>query len=95
MRGVSPEKIRLGELLGRVERSHQNGSEPVKELVLATGTTVEGDATAFYIAKHISHLPARVTRIAQGLPKGGELEYADESTLRYALEGRKEIDVRD
>ena len=96
MRGVGPESINLSDLLKRIERSHHDDEQTtVKELVLATGTTVEGDATAFYIAKHLSHLPARVTRIAQGMPKGGELEYADESTLRYALEGRKDIDVRE
>jgi len=95
MRGVSPDKIKLPDLLQRVEKSHSSDNASVTELVLATGTTVEGDATAFYIAKHLSHLPAKVTRIAQGLPKGGELEYADESTLRYALEGRKDIDVRE
>lgn len=73
----------------------QNGNggngQKINELVLATSSTVEGDATAFYIADNIAHLPIAVTRLAQGLPKGGELEYADEVTLRYAFEGRKSI----
>ena len=97
MKGLSPEKIKLKELFSRLELSHQGSTPPghtvqkVQELVLATSATVEGDATAFYIAENISHLPISVTRLAQGLPKGGELEYADEVTLRYAFEGRKSI----
>ncbi len=90
MKGLTPEKIKLKELFSRLEKSHQS-QEKVTELVLATSATVEGDATAYYIADNIGHLPISVTRLAQGLPKGGELEYADEVTLRYAFEGRKSI----
>lgn len=100
MKGLSPEKIKLKELFNRLELSHkglahkglaQQNDEKVTELVLATSATVEGDATAYYIADNIGHLPISVTRLAQGLPKGGELEYADEVTLRYAFEGRKSL----
>lgn len=102
MKGLSPEKIKFKELFSRLEASHQNHAvsnhavsntiaDKVTELVIATSATVEGDATAFYIAENIAHLPISVTRLAQGLPKGGELEYADEVTLRYAFEGRKSI----
>lgn len=94
MKGLSLEKIKLKDLFSRLESSHQDTSTPkVTELVLATSATVEGDATAFYIADNIAHLPIAVTRLAQGLPKGGELEYADEVTLRYAFEGRKSINL--
>ena len=87
LRGVSPEKIKLAPLFQRLESSNP----PVEELMLATSTTVEGDATALYIASRVEHLPLRVTRIAQGIPKGGELEYADEVTLSHAIEGRRKL----
>ncbi|MCC6955093.1 MAG: recombination protein RecR [Deltaproteobacteria bacterium] len=93
LRGVNPEKTRIRELFDRIERTHadSDSSERIEEIVLATGTTVEGDATALYIANSVKHFPVRISRIAQGLPKGGELEYADEMTLSHALEGRRRM----
>ena len=98
LRGVNPEKTRIRELFDRIERSHSaaaageaSGEERIEELVIATGTTVEGDATALYVANSVKQFPLRITRIAQGLPKGGELEYADEITLSHALEGRRKM----
>ncbi len=84
--GIRPESLRIGEL---VERS--SGGE-VKEVVLATNPTVEGDATAFYIADALRDLPIEVSRIARGIPVGGELEFADQLTLARALKERRELD---
>ena len=84
MRGVTPDKLSIRELLNRI----QSEEEPIEELILATNPTVEGEATAMYIAKLVSPLGVRVTRIANGVPVGGDLEYADEVTLRRAMEGR-------
>jgi len=83
--GVGPEQIRIKELLTRV----QNGS--VQEIVLATNPDVEGDATALFLADLLLPLGIKVTRLARGLPVGGDLEYADEVTLGKALEGRREV----
>jgi recombination protein RecR len=83
--GIGPEDLKVRELLARLER------EPVEEIILATNPSVEGEATAIYLAKLLKPLAARVTRIARGLPAGGDLEYADEVTLSKALEGRREI----
>jgi len=83
--GIGPEDIKVRELLGRLER------EPVEEIILATNPSVEGEATAIYLAKLLKPFAARITRIARGLPVGGDLEYADEVTLSKALEGRKEM----
>ena len=92
LRGVDPGKTTLPSLMSRLERSHREAtSVKVEELLLATSTTVEGDATALYIATNVSSLPVRVTRIAQGLPKGGELDYADEITLSHAIAGRRQL----
>lgn len=85
MDGITPDSIRIKELLQRLK----NGK--VKEVILATNPNVEGEATAMYIAKIIKPLGIRTTRIAHGVPVGGDLEYADEITLSRALEGRKEI----
>ena len=71
--------------------SLQNPPKKIEELIIATSTTVEGDVTAMYIAKHVSAFGIKISRIAQGLPKGGELEYADQGTLTHALQGRGEI----
>jgi len=90
VRGIGPEKTKIGELVSRLEHAQSSG-KPVGELVLATSTTVEGDATALYIANSIQHLGIRISRIAQGIPKGGELEYADDLTLSHALQGRRQI----
>lgn len=85
MNGVSPNDIRIKELLARV------GGGDVKEVIMATNPDVEGEATAMYIAKILKPLGAKVTRIAHGVPIGSELEYTDEVTLSRALLDRKEI----
>jgi recombination protein RecR len=85
LEGVTPSDIRIRELLARLE------SEPADEVVLATNPDVEGEATALYLTKLLKPLGIRVTRIAQGVPMGGDLEYADEVTLARALAGRREL----
>ncbi|MBO7405723.1 MAG: recombination protein RecR [Clostridia bacterium] len=84
MRGVTPDRLTIKELLARLG----DAEHPVDEVILATNPTVEGEATAMYVAKLISPLGVKVTRIANGVPVGGDLEYADEVTLRRAMEGR-------
>lgn len=81
---IGPEELKIRELLPRLKDG------VVKEVILATNPTMEGEATAMYIERLISPLGVKVTRIARGLPVGGDLEYADETTLSRALEGRKE-----
>jgi recombination protein RecR len=83
--GVGPEDLKVRELLARLER------EPVEEIILATNPSVEGEATALYLSKLLKPFALRITRIARGLPVGGDLEYADEVTLSKALEGRREM----
>ncbi len=83
--GVGPGQIRIDELKARI------GPEGITELILATNPTVEGDATAMYIARELKPLGVRVTRLASGLPVGGDLDYADELTLGRALAGRMEL----
>ena len=83
--GIGPDELRIQPLLGRL------GGGEVKEVILATSPNVEGDATALYLARLIKPLGIRVSRIASGVPIGGELEYADGVTLNRALEGRREI----
>lgn len=83
--GIGPDDLTIDELMKRL------GREPVREVILATNTDIEGDATAIYLSKLIKQRNIRATRIAQGLPFGGELEYADHSTLMKAIEGRREI----
>ena len=85
MDGVGPDDIRIRELLARL------ASGQVKEVVLATNPDIEGEATASYIARLIKPMGIRVTRIAHGVPVGGDLEYTDEVTLSKAFEGRREI----
>ena len=85
LNGVEPEDLRIAELEKRLS------SEPVKEIVIALGTDVEGDATSFYLAKRLSGKNVKITRIAHGLPAGAGLEFADELTLSHALEGRREM----
>ena len=85
LEGIGPQDIRLAELLERLR------SEEVQELILATNPTVEGEATAMYIARLVKPFGIKITRIAHGLPVGADLEYADEVTLTKALEGRREI----
>ena len=83
--GMGPESLRIGNLLSRIK------STAVHEVILATNPTVAGEATALYLAKEIKQLGVKVSRIARGLPMGGELEYTDAVTLGKALEGRREI----
>ena len=85
--GIGPEQLKIKELLARVN------DEGVKEVILATNPNIEGEATAMYLARLLKPLGLRVTRIASGLPVGGDLEYADEVTLGRALEGRREVDA--
>lgn len=85
MNGIGPEDIKIKELLARL----MDGS--VKEIILATNPRVEGEATAMYLSKIIKPLGIKVTRIAHGIPVGGDLEYTDEITLTKALEGRREL----
>lgn len=82
MDGIGPDGIRIRELMDRI----QTGG--IDEVILATGTSVEGEATADYIARQLAHLPVKVTRIAAGVPMGGDLKYVDQVTLRKALESR-------
>lgn len=95
LKGIGPEKTKMGELLSRLKGENRFPDDPleeaIEEVILATSTTVEGDATALYIAGAVEKLGISVTRIAQGLPKGGELEYADQMTLHLSLEGRRKI----
>jgi recombination protein RecR len=83
--GVQPEDLRIAALEKRLS------TEPIKEIVIALGTDVEGDATSFYLAKRLSRPNLSITRIAHGLPAGTGLEFADELTLSRALEGRREL----
>jgi len=83
--GVGPDDLRVNELLERVER------DGVVEVILATNPNLEGNATAMYVAALLKPIGVRVTRLASGLPVGGDLEYADEITLGQALEGRREM----
>ncbi|OGO77186.1 MAG: recombination protein RecR [Clostridiales bacterium GWB2_37_7] len=85
MEGIGPENIRIKELLLRI------GEHDVQELILATNPNIEGEATAMYISRLVKPLGIKATRIAHGIPVGGDLEYADEVTLMKALEGRREI----
>ena len=85
MNGIGPEDIKIKELLNRI------GNSDVKEIIIATNPRVEGEATAIYLSKIIKPLGIKVTRIARGIPVGGDLEYTDEITLTKALEGRSEI----
>ena len=85
MEGVGPEQLRIKELLSRVSAGG------VEEVIMATNPTVEGEATAMYISRLLKPFEVRVTRLAYGIPVGGDLEYADEVTLSRALEGRSEL----
>jgi recombination protein RecR len=83
--GVGPEQLRVRELLRRIDE------EDVQEVILCTNPNLEGEATAMYLGRLLKDLQVKVTRIASGLPVGGDLEYADELTLGRALEGRREV----
>jgi recombination protein RecR len=83
--GISPEDLKIRELVTRVH------GESIQEIILATNPSLEGDATAMYLRQQFSSLPVRITRLARGLPVGGDLEYADQQTLLKALAGRQEM----
>lgn len=85
MDGIGPENLKIAELLKRLH------TDEVCELIVATNPSLEGEATALYLSKLVKPLGVKVTRLAYGLPVGGELEYADEVTLSRALEGRREL----
>ncbi|WP_202081418.1 recombination mediator RecR [Caldalkalibacillus salinus] len=85
MDGIGPEDIKIPDLLKRLQ------DDEVQEIILATNPTIEGEATSMYISKLVKPFELKVTRIAHGLPVGGDLEYADEVTLSKALEGRREL----
>jgi recombination protein RecR len=85
MEGIGPDEIRVAELLRRLS------DERVQEMILATNPNIEGEATAMYLSRLVKPFGIKVTRIAHGLPVGGDLEYADEVTLSKALEGRREL----
>ena len=85
MDGIGPDNLRIKELMARL------GDGTVKEIIMATNPTVEGEATASYISRLVKPMGIKVTRLAYGIPVGGDLEYADEYTLARALEGRNEI----
>jgi recombination protein RecR len=84
--GVGPDQLRVKELLARLD------AEGITEVILCTNPNIEGEATALYLGRLLKPLGLKVTRIASGLPVGGDLEYADELTLGRALEGRREVD---
>ena len=85
MNGIGPEDIKIKELLNRISEGN------IKEVIIATNPRVEGEATSMYISKLIKPFGVKVTRIAHGIPVGGDLEYTDEVTLTKALEGRREM----
>jgi recombination protein RecR len=85
MNGIGPDDLRIGELLSKI------GNLKVKEVVLATGTNVEGEATAAYLSQRLETYPVKVTRIASGVPVGGDLKYVDQVTLKKALEARHNV----
>jgi recombination protein RecR len=87
LEGVGPEQLRVRELLARLE------PEGITEVILCTNPNLEGEATAMFVARLLTPLGVKVTRIASGLPVGGDLEYADELTLGRALEGRREVPI--
>lgn len=90
LENIGPDQIYIRQLLPRLKDPSTSSGQVVKELILATNPTMEGEATAMYIQRLISPLGIKVTRIARGLPVGSDIEYADETTLYRALEGRKE-----
>ena len=83
--GIGPDDLKIKQLIGRV------GQGEIREVILATNPSMEGDATALYLSQHLEPLGVRVTRLARGLPVGGDLEYADQNTLLRALSGRQEM----
>jgi len=85
LEGIGPEQLRIQELLVRLEDGK------VEEVIVATNPDVEGEATALYLTRLLKPMGLRITRLAQGLPMGGDLEFADQATLARALSGRREL----
>jgi recombination protein RecR len=85
LEGVGPDQLRIRELITRL------GDSPVEEIIVATNPDVEGEATALYLMRLLKPMGVKVSRIAQGIPMGGDLEYADQATLARALQGRREL----
>ncbi|MCA9962053.1 MAG: recombination protein RecR [Ardenticatenaceae bacterium] len=83
--GIGPEDLKIGELVQRVQQG------TFKEIILATNPTLEGESTALYLQRRLMNMPVKLTRLARGLPVGGDLEYTDEITLGRAVEGRQEL----
>jgi recombination protein RecR len=90
--GIGPDRLRVRELVARVEQRSASGA-PFEEVVLATNPTLEGEATAMYVAERLAGQVGAVSRIARGIPVGGDLEYADEVTLVRALQGRQLVEA--
>ena len=88
--GIGPDRLKIRELLGRADDAKRAG-EPLVEVIIATNPTLEGEATAMYLAERLEDSVGVVSRIARGLPVGGDLEYADEVTLIRALQGRRAV----
>ena len=83
--GIGPDDLKIDELV------HRLGEDSIQEIIIATNATLEGDSTALYLQRRLSHFSTKITRLARGLPVGGDLEYTDEITLGRALEGRQEM----
>jgi recombination protein RecR len=88
--GIGPDRLKVRELLHRADEAKAN-DEPFEEVIIATNPTLEGEATAMYLAERLEGVVGSVTRIARGIPVGGDLEYADEVTLIRALQGRRAV----
>ena len=88
--GIGPDRLKIREFLERAEKARDEG-QPWEEVILATNPTLEGEATAMYLAERLDGLAASVTRIARGIPVGGDLEYADDVTLIRSLQGRRAL----
>jgi recombination protein RecR len=84
--GIGPDQLSIRELISRVKKS-----DNLEEIIIATNPSLEGEATALYISEQLKDMPVKISRIARGLPSGGDLEYADEVTLQRALEGRQTV----
>jgi recombination protein RecR len=94
MDGIGPDRLRVRELLERAAERSRDG-DPYQEVVLATNPTLEGEATAMYLAERLANDVGAITRIARGIPVGGDLEYADEVTLVRAMQGRRAFEVNE
>lgn len=92
LEGIGPDELNIRSLLERVRAAADNVPDGVREIIVATNPSVEGEATALYLQRLIHPLGVRVTRLARGLPVGGDLEYADGVTIAQALSGRREIE---